>query len=128
MKQTILQKALTVLFIMLFMVVGTSRAQSGEQRAGADGRKADGYTLSAASPNPFNPITSFSLTVNQRQFVRVEVYNMLGQPVKRLYQGAMDAGETRTFTFDAGDLPTGIYIYRVQGERFSAARQMTLLK
>ena len=86
------------------------------------------YTLSAAYPNPFNPRTSFSLTVREAQNVRVEVFNLLGLPVKMLYTGPMDAGETRTFTFDAGDLPSGIYLYRVQGKSFTATRQVTLLK
>lgn len=86
------------------------------------------FTLSPAYPNPFNPRTSFALTVEKRQEVLVEIYNMLGQPIQQLFQGIMDAGETQTFTFDAGDLPSGIYLYRVQGETFTATRQVTLLK
>lgn len=86
------------------------------------------FVLSAAYPNPFNPTTSFSLTVREKQSVKVEIYNMLGQPVKLLFKGSMESGETRTFTFDAGDLPTGIYLYRVQTNLFSAARQVTLLR
>lgn len=86
------------------------------------------YTLSAAYPNPFNPTTTFSLSVRERQQVRVWVHNMLGQPVAELYQGTMQAGETRTFTFNAESLPSGIYFYRVTGERFTSARQITLIK
>lgn len=103
-----------------------------------DGTRADGvaandedpdvYTLSAAHPNPFNPRTSFSLTLRERQEVTVEVFNLLGVRVKHLYTGTMEAGETRSFTFTADDLPSGIYLYRVQGETFTATRQMTLLK
>ncbi len=87
-----------------------------------------GYTLSAAYPNPFNPRTSFTLSVKETQNVRVEVFNLLGLPIRTLYNGTIEAGETRTFTFDAGDLPSGIYLYRVQGKNFTATRQMTLLK
>lgn len=86
------------------------------------------YVLTTAYPNPFNNASKFSLTVTQRQQVRVQVFNMLGQPVRDLYSGTMDAAETKSFTFDAGDLPSGIYIYRVRGERFTAARQVTLLR
>ena len=84
--------------------------------------------LSPAYPNPFNPQTSFSLEVDERQEVKVEVFNLLGRSVKVLFEGTMEANDTRTFTFDAGDLPSGIYLYRVQGENFTATRQMTLLK
>lgn len=88
----------------------------------------DDFTLSAAHPNPFNPQTSFSLTLRERQEVTVEVFNLLGVRVQHLYSGTMEAGETRTFTFTADNLPSGIYLYRVQGESFTATRQMTLLK
>lgn len=99
---------------------------------GADGdrrsEKPDEFTLSAAYPNPFNPQTSFSLTVDVRQEVTVEVFNLLGVRVRQLYHGEMQSGEPREFTFVADDLPSGIYLYRVQGETFLATRQMTLLK
>lgn len=88
----------------------------------------DGFVLSAAYPNPFNPRTSFSLTVDERQDIKVEVFNLLGASVKVLFSGTMDANETRTFTFEANDLPSGIYLYRVQAESFTATRQMTLMK
>lgn len=115
--------SLSALVLALAMALpGIAHAQANDQP------KPEAFVLSAASPNPFNPTTTFRLTVSERQEVRVEIYNMLGQPVKRLFKGVMETGETRSFTFDAGSLPTGIYIYRVVGENFTAARQMTLLK
>ncbi len=125
MKHT-LRRFTYLLFLALCLSV-PAQAQEGHKPA-AEPKKPEAYVLSAASPNPFNPTTTFRLSVTQRQEVRVDIYNMLGQPVKRLFQGVMDNNETRTFTFDAGELPTGIYIYRVQGERFATARQVTLLK
>lgn len=86
------------------------------------------YVLTSAFPNPFTSTTRFSVTVRERQLVKVQVFNILGQPVRELHSGIMEAGETLTFTFDGSDLPSGIYIYRVRGERFTAARQATLLK
>lgn len=88
----------------------------------------DGFTLSAAYPNPFNPTTSFTLSVEQTQNVQIEVFNLLGVPVQQLFNGVMQAGETHSFTFTADGLPSGIYLYRAQGETFTATRQMTLLK
>jgi hypothetical protein len=101
-------------------------AQAAKAAAAVEAPKV--YTLSAAYPNPFNPRTSFTLTVAETQPVRVEVFNLLGLPVKLLYNGTLEGGETKTFTFEAEDLPNGIYLYRVQGKSFTATRQMTLLK
>lgn len=88
----------------------------------------DGFVLSAAYPNPFNPATRFTLTVAERQTVSVEVFNTLGQRVQMIYNGLMDAGESRTFVFDAGSLPSGIYLYRVTGRTFTQTRNVTLMK
>lgn len=90
--------------------------------------KTNDYVLTAAYPNPFNPSTSFKLTVKQDQTVKVNVYNTLGKQVKSLYNGRMKANETRSFTFKAEGLPTGIYLYQVKGESFKIARQVTFLK
>lgn len=102
-------------------VVAVTNTLSGDENP-------DGFVLSAAYPNPFNPRTSFSFTTETRQEITVDVFNVLGIPVERLFSGIMEANETRTFIFDAGDLPSGIYLYRVSGENFTATRQMTLLK
>ena len=86
------------------------------------------FALSEAYPNPFNPATQFTLAVDRRQTVSVEVFNLLGQRVRTLFAGTLEANAPRTFTFDARDLPSGLYLYRVSGETFAATRQMTLLK
>ena len=120
---------LLVLILALFSVAPATSAAAGAAVADeASNEEPDGFALSPAYPNPFNPQTSFSLEVDERQDVKVEVFNLLGRSVKVLFEGTMDANEARTFTFDAGDLPSGIYLYRVQGENFTATRQMTLLK
>ncbi|HEX7070734.1 MAG TPA: T9SS type A sorting domain-containing protein [Rhodothermales bacterium] len=121
----------TFIAVMLLCLSTAVVARAAAFDAELDVRAQDqprSYTLSAAYPNPFNPTTTFSLVVRERQHVRVSVYNLLGQPVTELFDGVMLAGETRTFTFDAGNLPSGIYLYRVTGETFTAARQMTLIK
>ncbi len=129
MKQTLQTIALSMLICLGGFASERAYAQEVSAVAADSTRKVpDDYVLSAAYPNPFNPSTSFNLTVGIRQQVTVEVYNMLGQPVRRLFNEVMEAGERRTFTFDAGNLPSGIYLYRVRGETFTAARQITLLK
>lgn len=114
-----------LILIALFVALLFPRGDALADRA--DGGPT-GYVLSAAYPNPFNPSTTFSLTVDERQHVSVEVFNMLGQRVRMLFEGVMDEGETRTFQFVADDLPSGIYLYRVTGQEFVATRNVTLLK
>ena len=87
-----------------------------------------GYLLSELYPNPFNPQVHFSLEVAQSQQVRIEVFNTLGRRIDVLLDELLPGRGTRTFTFDAGSLPSGVYLLRVTGETFAATRTMTLLK
>lgn len=86
------------------------------------------YVLSEAYPNPFNPQTQFTLTLKQAQQVRIAVYNALGQEVALLHEGLLGASEPHRFTFTAGTLPSGTYLYRAIGEHFIATRTAVLAK
>lgn len=88
----------------------------------------EAFRLSEAYPNPFNPQAQFSLTVGVQQEVRVAVFDMMGREVAVLFQGTMEANQTRALVFDAGNLPSGQYMYRVVGETFKSSRTVTLLK
>ena len=85
------------------------------------------YRLSGAYPNPFNPETTFSLSVVRTQQVEVSVYNLLGQRVALLHEGLLEAGTT-SFRFQGALLPNGLYVIRVQGEHFVTSQTVTLLK
>ena len=82
----------------------------------------------AAYPNPFNPETTLRLAAPETQRVRVAVYDLLGRRVALLHEGRLAGGETHTFRFDGGGLPSGLYVIRVDGEHFRAARTVTLVK
>jgi hypothetical protein len=84
--------------------------------------------LGANYPNPFNPTTEFTFTVDQPQVVTVEVLDVLGRRVALLHEGFVWAGEVHHVRFTAGPEPSGVYFYRVRGETFDAVRRMTLLK
>jgi hypothetical protein len=118
------------LFVFLLLIVGPAApvvaAPTPDKILQED--LPDDYVLSAPYPNPFNPSTSFSLTLAQNQQVAIEVYNLLGQRVERLHDGLLEAEQVYTFTFEADNLPTGIYLVRVVGEDFTATRQVTLLR
>lgn len=86
------------------------------------------YVLSPNYPNPFNPQTTFTLAVVRAQHVRVEVFDLLGRRVVLLHDGPLAAQAPHRFVFDAADLPSGMYLLRVSGETFQAARSVTLLR
>ena len=86
------------------------------------------FVLSAAHPNPFSAATRFTLRLAREQHVRVEVFNVLGQRVRLLHDGPLEAGEPHAFAFEGAGLPSGLYLYRARGERFVATRQVTLLQ
>jgi Calcineurin-like phosphoesterase/Secretion system C-terminal sorting domain len=85
------------------------------------------FILSQNYPNPFNPETRIDYTLPEQQNVSLRVYNMLGEIVRELVNEVKEAG-TYSVTFDASNLPSGIYIYRIQTESFATNKKMTFLK
>ncbi len=86
------------------------------------------YRVSAAQPNPFRDAAYFTLSVQRGQQVTAELYNLLGQRVATLFEGALGSNESRTVSIDGKGLPAGVYLYRVQGETFATSRQVTLMR
>ncbi len=86
------------------------------------------HVLSAAYPNPFNPMARFTLVVAESQQVSVEVFNSIGIRVATLFDGLLAANQSHQFTLDGTALPSGTYIYRVTGSNFSDSRSVSLLK
>lgn len=82
----------------------------------------------SAGPNPFRRSANVSLQVAVAQDVTVEVYDLLGRSVARLFDGAMDADQSRTFSVDGSSLAPGLYVVRATGERFTTTRQIVRLR
>jgi len=87
----------------------------------------DDFTLYQNYPNPFNPTTSISFSLPQSGLVKLTVYDILGNEIEVLVNDFLNAG-IYTTTFDAANLSSGVYIYRIQTEKFVNAKQMILLK
>ena len=85
------------------------------------------FELSQNYPNPFNPATTIRFSLPQAGEVKLTVYNLLGQVVTTLVNGYREAG-TYNVNWDASNLSTGVYIYRVEANTFSLTKKMTLLK
>ncbi len=91
------------------------------------------FGLGQNYPNPFNPATTINIEVPEGldgAVATLKVYNMLGQEVATLLNGAELSGGVNTVSFDATNLSSGIYFYRVSlnGGEFSAMKKMVLMK
>lgn len=85
------------------------------------------FALKQNFPNPFNPRTQIEYDLAEDGPVSLVVYNLLGVEVYRMVQSVQPAGRY-SVTWNAGDLPSGIYILRLQAGKFSESRKMMLLK
>jgi hypothetical protein len=87
----------------------------------------DIYSLSQNYPNPFNPSTTIKYSVPQSSFVKIKVYNTIGQEIAELVNQELQIGNYEV-TFDARNLPSGIYFYRIEAGNFVETKKMILLK
>ncbi|MBN2356527.1 T9SS type A sorting domain-containing protein, partial [candidate division KSB1 bacterium] len=85
------------------------------------------YTLTQNYPNPFNPSTNIRFALPIRSQVTLTIYNTLGQQVDVLVNKVMDAG-WHTITWDAANLQSGTYIYRIKAGEKVFTKKMLLIK
>jgi hypothetical protein len=85
------------------------------------------YTLEQNYPNPFNPSTVISYSLPSASNVKLIVYNTIGQTVNVLENGYKNAGNY-SIQFNGGNLPGGIYFYRLEAGQFSQVKKMMLVK
>jgi hypothetical protein len=85
------------------------------------------FALERNYPNPFNPVTTLTYTLDAPAHVRLAVHDALGREVALLADGSMDAGRHRV-QFDAGNLPGGLYTARLSAQGRSQTRKMLLMK
>lgn len=87
----------------------------------------DHYFLNQNYPNPFNPSTTIRFNLPESQHVKLHVFDLLGREVMILVDGEMRGGVHRVI-FDAGNLPSGLYLVRLEAESFASVKRMMLVK
>ncbi|MBL8008338.1 MAG: T9SS type A sorting domain-containing protein [Ignavibacteria bacterium] len=87
----------------------------------------EGFELSQNYPNPFNPVTEISYKIPVTGFVSLEVFNVLGRKITSLVNERQSSG-SYAVDFNAGNLPSGVYFYKLESGGFSSVKRMILMK
>lgn len=85
------------------------------------------YTLSQNYPNPFNPTTKIDYSIPEATNVKILIYSVTGELVSELVNEYQSAGKY-TVEFDASNLASGTYIYRIMANNYVETKKMILLK
>ena len=85
------------------------------------------FSLSSAYPNPFNPVTTLTLTIPEAGDINVQVYNLHGQIVSTLLSGHKPAN-TYSLVWDASNVPSGMYFVKAEVGGFTETQKMMLIK
>ncbi len=87
----------------------------------------DRFNLSQNYPNPFNPVTTIKFSIPEQSFVRLEIFNSVGELVATLLKEELSAG-IYNYSWDAAGLTSGTYYYSLSTDDFRQAKKLILLK
>jgi photosystem II stability/assembly factor-like uncharacterized protein len=85
------------------------------------------FELGQNYPNPFNPATVITYGLPRNSFVKLSIYDDLGREVKVLVNSQENAG-SYSVNFDANNLPSGVYFYRIEAGNYSDTKKLILIK
>lgn len=85
------------------------------------------FSLKQNYPDPFNPITKISYTIPENSSVSLKVYNLIGGEVATLVNEQQNTGSYEV-VFDASNLLSGAYLYKLTAGRFTSVKKMMLVK
>jgi hypothetical protein len=85
------------------------------------------FRLEQNYPNPFNPTTRIRYELPKSTYVEINIFDILGREIASLVKKELPAG-IHSVQFNANNLPSGTYIYRIQAGEYSQSRKMILLK
>ena len=87
----------------------------------------EAFSLNQNFPNPFNAQTVITYLLAERGPVVLEIFNVLGQKVRAIDRGYQETG-SHSIIFDAGDMSTGMYFYRIKGTETSETKKFLLIR
>jgi hypothetical protein len=87
----------------------------------------ENFELGQNYPNPFNPVTTITYDIPINTYVDIRLYDITGREVRQLVNERQTAG-TYKISFDASELPSGIYFYRMSTATFTESKKMVLVK
>ncbi|MDZ7317409.1 MAG: T9SS type A sorting domain-containing protein, partial [candidate division KSB1 bacterium] len=105
------------------LVGGAVKSQVSDQPA----QLVTDYELKQNYPNPFNPSTTIEFALPKDGKVKLVVYDVLGRQVASLIDAKLEAG-IHSVSFNAADLPSGVYFYRLQTNEKTLTQKMMLIK
>ena len=85
------------------------------------------FSLSQNYPNPFNPVTNIEFSLPQSSNINLTVFNAAGKQVAEITNGYYTAGIYKA-DFDASDLSSGVYFYKLTADKFTETKKMILVK
>ena len=91
------------------------------------GSTVEQYKLDQNYPNPFNPSTKISYSIKEEGLVTLKVYDILGKEISTLVNENKPKGIYEA-EFNASQLPSGMYIYKIQAGNFTDVKKMLLTK
>ncbi len=99
----------------------------GIEHQNGDAAVPNGFALSQNYPNPFNPSTTISFELPVETDISLDVFDVTGKHVATLISDRLNAGSHQV-AFDAENLPSGLYFYRLEGGGVSLVNRMILMK
>jgi len=88
----------------------------------------EGFVLEQNYPNPFNPSTVIKFALAESQQATLTVYDILGNKIAQLFNETAEAGKVYKIEFNAANLSSGVYYYRLSTPQKSLVRKMLLLQ
>ena len=88
----------------------------------------EGFVLEQNYPNPFNPSTSIKFALAETQQAELKVFDVLGNEIATLFNGLAEGGKVYEKEFEAVNLSSGIYFYRLETKNRVVNKKMLLLK
>ena len=84
--------------------------------------------LDANYPNPFNPTTKITFMLGTTSHATLKIYDILGKEIITLADGIFESNEPQEFIFNADNIPSGIYFYKLQSNNKTEIKKMVLMK